>query len=363
MRRSSAGPPEEPGTQTQEARAFELPPQEDRTLMNIKHPDRLYKTERLNYIVNRMRVRQDITPTKLAEELHVSERTIYRDLRFLEKGQALRKRYSRREGRYLLETELNLPPITLTPSEALALYTAAANPALANDNFYASDLRSGLRKIDGALSPDSAKGGRADQDGKPISTRESIQRPTLEMIRRAMRSNRKLRIRYAAPGSDHEQMLVVSPYDLRQNNGSWYLVANSPEHGGVRTFKIGRVRAGEILNDRFRFPRRFSADACFAKAWEAAGGSDDETTVQVRFLPVVADVVAENCARQFDKLEKQPDDSLIGITTVNSLNEIAWWILSYGSAAEVLAPPDLRAEFARTARAMAALYAPAPSSP
>src|SRR5690242_7783753 len=60
--------------------------------MNVKHPDRLYKSDRLNYIVSRMRLNQDITPTKLAEELHVSERTIYRDLRFLEKGNALKKR-------------------------------------------------------------------------------------------------------------------------------------------------------------------------------------------------------------------------------------------------------------------------------
>src|SRR5579862_9291226 len=90
----------------------------EKKTMNNKHPDRVYKNERLNYIVGRMRVRQDITPAQLAQELHVSERTIYRDLRLLEKGQqAFKKRYSRREGRYLLETELSLPPLNLTPSE------------------------------------------------------------------------------------------------------------------------------------------------------------------------------------------------------------------------------------------------------
>ncbi|HZT43639.1 MAG TPA: WYL domain-containing protein [Chthonomonadaceae bacterium] len=324
--------------------------------MNIKHPDRLYKSDRLNYIVNRMRVRQDITPSKLAEELHVSERTIYRDLRFLEKGQALRKRYSRREGRYLLETELNLPPITLTPSEALALTTAGSNPALAHHNFYAGDLRSGLRKIETALAPTPPKSGEERTDGAAVSTRDSIHRPTLEMIRRAMRSNRKIRIRYMPPANDREQTLTIAPYDVRQQNGSWYLLANSPDHGMIRTFKINRVRAVEILNDRFRFPRRFSADDCFAKAWEATGKSDDEVTVRVRFKPSVADVVTENCQRQFDKMEKQPDGSLICTTTVNNASEIAWWVLSYGSAAEVLGPPELRSDFARTAREMADMY-------
>jgi len=325
--------------------------------MNIKHPDRLYKADRLNYIVNRMRVRQDITPSKLAEELHVSERTIYRDLRFLEKGQALRKRYSRREGRYLLETELNLPPITLTPSEALALTQAGSNPSLAYHNFFAGDLRSGLRKIETALAPAPAKGGGEERaDGATVSTRDSIHRPTLEMIRRAMRSNRKVRIRYMPPAGDREQTLTIAPYDVRQNGSSWYLLASSPEHGMIRTFKINRVRAVEILNDRFRFPRRFSADECFAKAWESTGRSDDEVTVQVRFKPSVAGVVYENCQRQFDTMEKQPDGSLICTTTVNNTAEIAWWILGFGSMAEVQGPPELRAEFGRTAREMADIY-------
>src|SRR5262249_20934762 len=158
------------------------------------------KADRLNYIVNRMRAKQDITPTALAEELHVSERTIYRDLRALEKKQSFKKRYSRREGRYVFESELTLPPLTLTPSEALAIYTAASNPALANDNFFSTDLRSGLAKITGSLAPDVAKEVQALEGrvsvGPLTLTTDSIQQPTKERIRRAMRSNRKLRIRY-----------------------------------------------------------------------------------------------------------------------------------------------------------------------
>src|SRR5262249_1669134 len=146
--------------------------------------------------VNRMRVRQDITPAKLAAELHVSERTIYRDLRFLEKGQSLKKRYSRREGRYMLETELHLQPLILTPSEALALYSAASNPALSGDNILAADLRSGLSKIGSALMPDPNRSTELrdarSADGSLGLTFESIQRPVMEMIRRAMRSNRKV---------------------------------------------------------------------------------------------------------------------------------------------------------------------------
>src|SRR5579859_5584207 len=180
--------------------------------MNVKHPNRLYKSDRLNHIVNRMRLNQDITPAMLADELSVSERTIYRDLRFLESGNALRKRYSRREGRYMLETELHLPPLILTPSEALALFTAASNPALSKDNFYALDLRSALAKVVAALSPNEETQAAPVAEGAfaPLAvTTDSIQRPTLELIRRAMRSNRKLRLQYWATSPEHERTLTV----------------------------------------------------------------------------------------------------------------------------------------------------------
>ena len=353
--------------------------------MNVKKSDRLYKSDRLNYIVNRMRVCEDITPAKLAEELKISERTVYRDLRNLEKGSTLQKRYSRREGRYLLETELNLPPLTLTPSEALALFTSASNPALAHDNFFASDLRSGLKKVahlltagvghqaeltsptDNTAREEDASVERSPEGSSvPLNvTSESIQRPTLEVIRRAMRSNRKVHLMYWSPASDSEHGLMVAPYDLRAVGPHWYLLANSEEHGTVRTFKISRVRKAQILADRFRFPRRFSADASFERAWQTSAGADDEINVVVRFAPSVANLVRDSRGHQFTDLVYEASGALVCTAPVNSIKEISWWILSYGSRAEVLAPPELRAQFAQAVQEMSSMYAqpPAPVVP
>lgn len=335
--------------------------------MNVKNPNRLNKSDRLTYIINRMRVQQDVTPADLAKELHVSERTVYRDMRFLAKGQTLKKRYSRREGRYVFEQELALSPLTLTPSEALALHTAASNPALANDNFFSNDLKSALGKINTVLTPAASAEVRALGDhinaGKPIINAESVQKPTMEMIRRAMRSNRKIRIRYWSASSDNERLLTVAPFDLRFMRHGWYLLARSEEHDSIRTFKISRVRAVDITTDRFRFPRNFSADEYFSNAWDVFGGTDEEITVRVRFAPSVAKIVMDSRGRQFTSMEMQPDGSLVCTAVVNSTKEIGWWILSYGSAAEVLTPMELREEFARTTQAMAALYAGTSTSP
>lgn len=327
-------------------------------IMNVKHPDRLYRADRLNHIVNRMRVRQDITPARLAGELHVSERTIYRDLKSLEKGEALKKRYSRREGRYLLEAELALPPIKLTSSEAVALHMAAANPGLSLQNFLSDDLGSAVCKLDDALTPARTKDGEGADTRPPDGpVTDSSMRSTIETLRRAMRSNRKVRIRYWAGADDHVRMLTVAPYDLRHTQNGWIMVGMSPEIGAAKAFRLRRVRAVEILPDRFRFPRKFSADDCFERAWLADDGVDKEVTIKLRFVPSMAETVARNCGHQFETAAIQPDGSLLCSTQVNSTREVGWWILSYGAAVEVVEPQELRQELGRVGSALVAMYA------
>jgi proteasome accessory factor B len=259
----------------------------------------------------------------------------------------------------MLETELHLPPLTLTPSEALALFTAASNPALSKDNFYALDLRSALAKVATALSPTADAQSVPVEKGEPASlavTADSIQRPTLELIRRAMRSNRKLRIHYWTSSPQSERALTVAPYDLRPMPEGWYLLANSEEHGGVRPFKVSRVRSVEVLPDRFRYPRRFSADTFFARAWESFGNSDEDILVKMRFAPEAAAVVADSRGQQFVATEQESDGSMVCTARVSGLKEVRWWILSYGEAVEVLEPGELRADLARVAHTLAARY-------
>lgn len=327
--------------------------------MNVKNNNRLNKADRHQYIVTRMRVEPGITPTTLASELKVSERTVYRDMRLLQTKQTIRKRYSRREGRYVFETELVLPPVTFTPSEASALYSAAAGPALAENTFFANDLRAALDKIVAICRTEveSVNDGRegAVMLSAPEVSPESLQQPVMELIRRAMRLHRKVRVRYWSPTEDNERMLTLAPLDLRYQH-HWYLLARSEEQDSIRLFKVSRLRVAEITTERYRFPRNFSAEAAFARAWERHDHRDGEVRVRVRFAPSVAVSVAQIRGRQFSQMEWQADGSLLGTLTVHSVKEVRWWIFSYGSAAEILEPVSLREEFSLAAQAMANLY-------
>jgi len=64
--------------------------------------------------------------------------------------------------------------------------------------------------------------------------------------------------------------------------------------------------------------------------------------VKLRFLPEVAYDVAEVQWHSTQTVTFDRDGSAIVEFRVDGLNEITWWILSYGDKVEVLAPRVLR---------------------
>ena len=328
--------------------------------MNVKQLDRHSKSDRLSYILSQMRGPDEITPARLAEELAVSQRTIYRDLLTLEKGQTLKKRYSRREGRYLLETELSLPPLNLTPAEAFAVFSASANPSVEDACAFAPELRHGLQKISDSLTQKSAA--EFDRQDNPLSVapfslpEETLHRPNMEIIRRAQRGNYKLLLQCWIDKENSLLPFIVTPYLMREKAGRWHLLGQCEEIGGVRLFRMDSIRQVEILPDRFRLPRRFNPEETFAKAWDNQDVIGGEVTIKLRFAAKVARAVISTRGQQFLTMETLPDGSLVCTVQLSRRHELNWWILSYGSSAEVLSPQEMRSEFAQMTREMAECY-------
>ena len=328
--------------------------------MNVKQLDRHSKSDRLSYILSQMRGPDEITPARLAEELAVSQRTIYRDLLALEKGQTLKKRYSRSEGRYLLETELALPPLTLTPAEAYAVFSASANPSVEDACAFAPELRHGLQKISDSLNQNSASAPNAPDNPLSIAPfslpEETLHRANMDIIRRAQRGNYKILLQCWIDSENRLRPFTVTPYLLREKAGRWHLLAQCEEAGGIRLFRMDSIRQVDTTPDRFRLPRRFDVEEVFAKAWENQAVIGGEITIKLRFAAKVARAVISTRGQQFLTMETMPDGSLVCTVQLSRRQELNWWILSYGSSAEVLSPQEMRSEFAQLTRDMAECY-------
>jgi predicted DNA-binding transcriptional regulator YafY len=91
------------------------------------------------------------------------------------------------------------------------------------------------------------------------------------------------------------------------------------------------------------------------RAWDIIA-DQPATTVVLRFVPSVADRVAETIWHPSQAIERQGDGSLLWRATVAGTIEVRLWILSWGDEVEVLEPPILRDDVAGTLRRGLARY-------
>jgi len=77
--------------------------------------------------------------------------------------------------------------------------------------------------------------------------------------------------------------------------------------------------------------------------------------VKLRFLPKVAENVAEVRWHNTQKVTHNGDGSVIVEFRVDGLGEITWWILGYGDQVQVLHPKRLRQKIIETAKNVAKL--------
>jgi proteasome accessory factor B len=127
----------------------------------------------------------------------------------------------------------------------------------------------------------------------------------------------------------------LQPYGIAHRRGHWYLVGKSPD--GERMYRVDRIEdlaIGEVEN-AFTKPRGFDIRAAVnSQPWEA--GVDTAVEATVRFDPEVAWWAARSLGIP------EPDAELTTTVTVSNRDAFIGWLLSFGSEAEVEAPPDLR---------------------
>src|SRR5262249_45708767 len=109
-----------------------------------------------------------------------------------------------------------------------------------------------------------------------------------------------------------------------------------------------------IIPQPFDVPADFDIDAVLAGAWGIwFGDANDE--VVLRFDAAVADRVREQNVNPEAVLTDVEGGVEMRVRVASEI-EMRPWVLGWGAAVEVIAPPSLRDHVASQARAVAALY-------
>ncbi len=182
---------------------------------------------------------------RLAREFGVSVRTVKRDLAALENSGAPVWSRPGPGGGYGLAQGASLPPVSLSPAQAVALLAAVS---AAPDAPFADLAAAGVHKIMDVLDPRTRAradelAGRVWVNATPSSSR--IIRSALE---EAMAEQRVARIRYTSRDGARTTR-DVEPVLFASTNGQWYLVGWCRLRNAMRWFTVSRIERASVTRE------------------------------------------------------------------------------------------------------------------
>lgn len=324
------------------------------------------RASRLVQLLLLLQTNGKMTAARLARELEVSVRTIYRDVEALSgAGVPIYAESGPGGGVRLVDGyRTRLTGLTAEEAEALAL---SGLPGAASELGLGTVLAAAQLKVDAALPPELRSRAvrmreRFHLDAPGWFARDEPV-PHLAVLSRAVWEERRVEIRYRK--WDGEVRRLVDPLGLVLKAGVWYLVAMSGRARSMRTFRVSRVQSVRQLDEPVARPDSFD----LAAHWSAASSAFVETMPR---LDVRARVRAEALGRLRHALDPtaaqaaiasagEPDEDgfVEVIMGVERVEIAAHALLPLGADIEVLDPPELRERIAATAAAISARYATA----
>ncbi|MEU4800114.1 WYL domain-containing protein [Streptomyces sp. NPDC023327] len=335
------------------------------------------RADRLLALLLLLQNRGRMTAPELAEELEVSVRTVYRDAEALAaSGVPVYAERGPAGGFRLLDGyRTRLTGLTDDEADSLAL---AGMPGAAADLGLGAELVTAQLKLGAALPKGLGERSRRIQERFHLDAtawfRTADPAPAqLAVVAEAVWRRRVLRAHYRRWGGEVHREL--HPLGLVLKSGNWYLVAavegaGTPEDhaateacgGSVRTYRVSRFLTATVMEETSARPAGFDLAAYWATAasglearvlWGTARLRVSRTGL--RLLPAMFGAAGERAVRAAGA----PDaDGWVEVgLEVEKPPVAAGDVLRLGLEAEVLGPPELRAEVARRVTGLAQRYA------
>jgi len=321
----------------------------------------LVRASRLVSLLLLLQARGQMTAGELARELEVSERTVHRDVEALSaSGVPIYAERGAYGGIRLVDGyRTRLTGMTAEEAEALFL---AGMPGPAAELGLGTVVAAAQLKVLASLPPElRARASRLVERfhldaGEWFKASQPV--PYLGALSDAVWNTVPITIQYDRGDGPVERAL--EPLGLVLKAGVWYVVARVEDQ--IRTYRVARVVAAEPGTEPFERPAGFDLAGYWAESAAAFERDVPRIDVDVRVRPDRLDRLrAAVGGATVDAAERLPEPDPEGWLRLRLRldwpDEVAGTLLRAGRWVEVLAPLDVRARVASTARAIAARYA------
>lgn len=317
------------------------------------------RADRLLSILLTLQVHQRVTARALAERLEVSERTIYRDMDALSGAgiPVLAERGA--NGGWMLLEEYRTNLTGLNPAETQALFLTKPAQLLA-DLGLDKAAEAALVKLLAALPTMQRRDAEYARQRILVDTagwhqtQEDLS--ALPILQEAIWQERKLQLIYQrGDGTGVERL--VDPLGLVAKGSVWYLVA--AVEGEARTYRVSRVQAANVTDQRSVRPPHFDLAAYWAESSASFIANLPRYVATVRVaLEIVPELGYMGRLARIENIEPAEADGWVKVSIRFDVEQEACaYVLGFGDQIEVLEPPELREKVMQLAQRVVAFYA------
>jgi predicted DNA-binding transcriptional regulator YafY len=283
----------------------------------------------------------------LAREYEVGTATIYRDIEYMRYMLNAPIEYSAKErGWYNTEKTFRQPARIATADDMLALGMAKSLVSLyKNTPLYESAVRL-LNDITAPLSPDDNETGESTAWYEkrivvPPVASAPVNPETWDVVVDAMKENRVITFEYKGYVDDDYKTRLVRPYQLLFDTGAWFLYGYAEERSAIRIFYLSRMKNISITNERFKLPENF--DYCTKNDGSYFGiFAGEKRGFKIAFSGFAArDIQNRLWAKDQKTTEMEDGEGIIIEFTSTQYDKVLSWVLSFGSGATPIEPPEL----------------------
>ena len=282
------------------------------------------KANRLFEIIYLLLDKEKVTAKELAEHFEVSTRTVYRDIEDISAGGIPIYMSKGKNGGISLLPGYVLDRTVLSEEEKTDILSALQSLNALDK----SSVEETLSKLSSFFGDNIQGYYEIDLNDWGNSIKEQF-----EKSKQAILSKKLLSFEYLSSLNKRSKR-IVEPYKLWFKEKNWYLKAYCLNKNAMRIFRFSRMREVEILEEKFE-PRTLNLI------------NNNEYQTPCRATEVVMKVDSDMEYRVLDEFfDKDVVQNKDGSFTVRmNYVEDAWlygYILSFGSSAKVLSPPELQ---------------------
>ena len=281
---------------------------------------------------------------ELAAEYEVDRKTIQRDMRDLrEVGFLIAGPPYDRTIYYQLKKDTKLPqnfPVMEITAMIFAERTGMGLVGTPFDEY----LRSAIRRLTQAMSEKMREFlERVTEAYVPhLRGHKSYEaaREVFDNLHEAIQERRVCWVSYRSPWAESARQYNIEPLHLLPFRGGLYVISRMPYYDQLITQAVDRFESVEVSEEEFEPPDHLSVDERLSNAFGIS--SEEPMDVVVRFTEEQAPYIRERIWHPSQELEELDDGRVVLRLRAGGFYEIKSWVLSFGAAAEVLEPEELR---------------------